>query len=82
MISRRAALLIFGLPILFVATILVVQSADGTLSGAPTLKADCISHKGYGAWVGSSGVTLDAFCQDYQTVEAVAQDRRAHPENY
>lgn len=43
---------------------------------------DCIRNKGYGAWVGSSGVSLEQFCNIAGNAKALDEHRRDHPENY
>lgn len=43
---------------------------------------DCIRNKGFGAWVGSSGITLEDFCAGVGDTKALLDHRRDHPEAY
>lgn len=45
-------------------------------------KQNCIERNGYGGWVGSSGVSLDKFCQTFGQLKALAEERHDHPDRF
>ncbi len=58
------------------------KCADDTVyAGNPDFK-NCLAEKGFGNWVGSSGVTLEKFCQGAVALQNIEQDKREHPERY
>jgi len=46
------------------------------------LKSRCIANNGEGEWVGSSGMTLDQFCDGAASLQILEADKKAHPEKY
>lgn len=42
----------------------------------------CVDRNGYGDWVGSSGISLQEFCDRIGMLKAGAQLRRDHPERF
>ena len=49
---------------------------------AEMYKQKCIREKGDGHWQGSSGVTLENFCEASADYQALMEDKKEHPENY
>ena len=45
-------------------------------------KDRCIVYKGNGAWRGSSGITLEKFCEAAGALKALQAERRDHPERF
>lgn len=43
---------------------------------------DCVKAKGYGTWRGSSGLTLEQFCEMAGNIEALEQHKKEHPEQH
>ena len=70
-------LALLGLLLLFV---IGTPRTYGDIAAKET--ADCIRYKGNGAWVGSSGVTLEQFCKSAGQLKALEQERQDHPERF
>lgn len=69
--------------------LIVVIFAAGLAYGPKTYKeladdysVQCVRNKGYGGWVGSSGLSLEEFCEGVGNAKALLDHRRDHPEAY
>jgi hypothetical protein len=49
---------------------------------AEMYKQKCIREKGDGNWQGSSGMSLEKFCEASADYQALMEDKKQHPENY
>lgn len=49
---------------------------------AEQYKQDCIRDKGNGEWYGSSGLSLEQFCEAAGNLQALEADRKEHPGRY
>jgi hypothetical protein len=83
----------FGKVLLFViavsaglfALLVIVEAFQGPRTYKEIAEEEtqrCIRADGYGGWVGSSGVSLQTYCELYGTTKALEQKKQEHPEEF
>jgi hypothetical protein len=86
--SKGVYILMGGLAVLMVGAIVTTDhpkraEPTATYQDLADVRTErCVMEKGYGRWVGSSGVTLQQFCRAEGQLEATQQARKDHPEAF